>query len=543
MFYSVIGILALLVLLIENQDILYDKAGAFKTRPWMIYRQFLLSVMGYYCIDALWGIVNQLDNPPLLFAVTTIYFIAMAVGIIFWSHYVIVYMDDRNSFGQVLISIGHTIATTIILISIINIFLPVLFVIDANGIYQALPVRYVVLVIQILVLLIISVYAFRAIRHIGKEKETNGKYLAVALFGLIMAIFLISQLWLPYLPLYSIAYMLGTCLLHSLVIGNEKEEYRKRVIEYEKQQASQRVEQEHIAYKRINSLVGNFFCVYVVVPETGMYREISSTEVFKRFNIPPEGMEFFEVSRELIRNIISRDDLDRFLAVFTKDNILEEIRNEGLFAMTYRLIIDDEPHFVQIKAAMVEEEDGDKLIVGVHDIHSFVKQEEAYAKLLAKAQTMASVDGLTGVKNKYSYLDHEQRIDEMIEAGHINSYGIVILDVNDLKIINDTKGHQAGDKYICDACKIICDTFKRSPVFRIGGDEFAVIVQGEDYFALDELMEKMHEHNSQAQKEHGIVIACGMAKYDGNEPACSVFKRADKEMYDNKKKLKEKPTT
>ncbi len=543
MYYSVIGIIALMVLLIENQDILYDKAGAFKNRPWIIYRQFLLSVVGYYCIDVLWGIVSQLDKPKLLFAVTTIYFISMAVGIIFWSHYVIVYMDDRNSFGHALVSIGHTIALTIILISLINIFLPVLFVIGDDGVYRALPVRYIVLAIQILILLVISFYAFRAIKHKGKENEATGKYFAVAMFGLIMATLLLSQLWLPYLPLYSIAYMLGTCLLHSLVIGNEKEEYRQRVIEYEKQQATQRVKQEHIAYKRINSLVGNFFCVYVVDPETGRYHEISSTEVFKKFEIPPEGMEFFEVSRELIQNIIARDDLDRFLAVFTKENIISEIEKEGLFAMTYRLIIDDEPHFVQIKAALVEEDEGNRLILGVHDIHAFVKQEETYAKLLSKAQTLASVDGLTGVKNKYSYLDHEQRIDQMIEDGHINAYGIVILDVNDLKLINDTKGHQAGDKYICDACKIICDTFKKSPVFRIGGDEFAIIVQGDDYFALDELMNKMHEHNRQALIDHGIVIACGMARYDGNEPACSVFKRADKEMYDNKKMLKQKPTT
>ena len=57
-------------------------------------------------------------------------------------------------------------------------------------------------------------------------------------------------------------------------------------------------------------------------------------------------------------------------------------------------------------------------------------------------------------------------------------FAITILDVNDLKKVNDNEGHKAGDQFIRDACRIICTTFKRSPVFRVGGDEFAVLSQG-----------------------------------------------------------------
>lgn len=53
--------------------------------------------------------------------------------------------------------------------------------------------------------------------------------------------------------------------------------------------------------------------------------------------------------------------------------------------------------------------------------------------------------------------------------------------MNDLKKVNDFYGHDAGDRHILSAKKLICDVFKHSPVYRIGGDEFTVILTGTDY--------------------------------------------------------------
>ena len=117
-------------------------------------------------------------------------------------------------------------------------------------------------------------------------------------------------------------------------------------------------------------------------------------------------------------------------------------------------------------------------------------------------------------------------------------FAIVVLDVNDLKKINDTEGHEAGDKYICDACEIICRTFKRSPVYRVGGDEFVVISQDEDYARSEELVDIIAKHNGEAVSKGGVIIACGMAKYDKEDCVAEVFEAADKKMYENKKYLK-----
>ena len=304
--------------------------------------------------------------------------------------------------------------------------------------------------------------------------------------------------------------------------------------------AAQRMQEEKIAYARLSALTGDFLCIYVVVPETSRYREFSATTSFDGFARPREGMDFFADSREQAQNVIYREDLNRFLSVMTKENVLTEVERHGIFTLSYRLVIEGKPRYVQLKAAMVEEKEGARLVVGVNDIDSQVRQEEEYVKHLAQARIEANVDPLTGVKNRHAYLVAEERLNDQIAEHIAQEFAIVILDVNDLKKVNDTEGHKAGDQYLRDACKIVCNTFKHSPVFRVGGDEFAVIAQGSDYASIDQLIAQVNDHNMEAIHGGGIVIACGMAKRENDTSVAAVFERADQNMYGNKSALKAK---
>jgi diguanylate cyclase (GGDEF)-like protein len=187
---------------------------------------------------------------------------------------------------------------------------------------------------------------------------------------------------------------------------------------------------------------------------------------------------------------------------------------------------------------MVEEKNGRRLIVGINDIDLQVRQEEDYVDRLARARIKTNVDALTGVKNRHAYLEAIERLDDETAEEAARQYAITILDVNDLKRVNDTDGHKAGDEYLKDACRIICKTFKHSPVYRIGGDEFAVISQGDDYDNIDVLIAQMTERNEEALRTGGIVIACGMAKREGAPSTAPVVERADGQMYRNKNELK-----
>ncbi len=173
-------------------------------------------------------------------------------------------------------------------------------------------------------------------------------------------------------------------------------------------------------------------------------------------------------------------------------------------------------------------------------LKGMVTAENAAIAEQKRRMAEANRDALTGVKNKHAYLDAEAQLDRQIAKHRAPEFAIAMIDVNDLKLINDTHGHRAGDQYLRDACKIICQIFKLSPVFRVGGDEFAVIVRDKDYECIEELMGKVRDHNIKAIKEGGIVIACGMSRFDNDVCVAQVFERADTLMYKNKNDLKTK---
>ncbi len=303
-------------------------------------------------------------------------------------------------------------------------------------------------------------------------------------------------------------------------------------------QAAQRMLEEQTAYDRVSALAGEFLCIYVAVPETGLYREYSSSAGFDAFSMPKEGQNFFSAFRESIIKVVYPEDQNRVFTALTMENALVEIDNNGIFTLTFRLMKEDEPCYVQLKAALVEEQDGRRMVVGVNDIDAQVRQEEEYGRRLAQARIEANIDALTGVKNRNAYRVYEERLNAQIEMDRAPEFAIVLLDVNDLKKVNDNEGHKAGDQYLRDACRIICTTFKRSPVFRVGGDEFVALAQGDDFARLDSLVQQMNEHNDDAVENGGIVIAIGMSRFDHDEKVAQVYERADHLMYENKSNLK-----
>ena len=301
----------------------------------------------------------------------------------------------------------------------------------------------------------------------------------------------------------------------------------------------ERIQEERIVYARLHALTGNFIVVYVVDPETDHYREFSATDDYTEgFEQAKTGENFFEKVREAARQYNDPEDLPRFLTAFTKEQVMAEIARSGIFTLGYRLLMDGRPVHCQMKAAIVEEKEGPRLIVGLNDIDVQVRQEEEYGRRLAQAQAEASIDALTGVRNKHAYMVMEAQMDRRIANHRQLPFAMMMLDVNDLKKINDTAGHQAGDRYLRDACKIICEIFKHSPVYRIGGDEFAVIAQGNDYAFIEDRFEKVSAHNAEALQNGGILIACGMARFEDDKRVADVLERADRNMYENKNALK-----
>ena len=302
------------------------------------------------------------------------------------------------------------------------------------------------------------------------------------------------------------------------------------------QEAIKKLEEERLAYSRLFALAGDYLCIYTVDPDTEDYIAYSTTTDYDRFGLAKSGSDFFDGARRDSPRAVHPSDVGMFNELFTRENVLGAIREGGVFALNYRMIIDGHTKYVFLKAVTVQEEGRDVLLIGITDVTDQVERDEAHAREVHRARRLASVDALTGVKNKSAYVDLEKRLNERIRRGEQVRFAVVVFDLNDLKRVNDTYGHQEGDKYLKSACATICHVFKHSPVFRVGGDEFVAISQDSDYDRIEELMGEMKRNN---ETVGSAVIACGMARYDGDANVAAVFNRADERMYENKKDLKE----
>jgi len=116
-----------------------------------------------------------------------------------------------------------------------------------------------------------------------------------------------------------------------------------------------------------------------------------------------------------------------------------------------------------------------------------------------------------------------------------------------LKETNDLHGHEVGNRLIVTAAKFIANTFKRSPVFRIGGDEFVAILRTQDLADCEKLMKQLDDLCAgefiESDMAHiPVYIAKGFARYEHREGEqfADVFKRADEAMYVNKREMKKK---
>ena len=182
-----------------------------------------------------------------------------------------------------------------------------------------------------------------------------------------------------------------------------------------------------------------------------------------------------------------------------------------------------------------------------HEINLLSTAFENMARRLYEREGLlrrsANIDSLTGLRNTTSYTSWAAEFNKGIENKQVD-LGMVVLDLNNLKETNDEYGHGVGDELIVTAAKVISEVFQRSPIFRIGGDEFLVVLENENLENREKLF-KQFEFKCANTFINGNVnipvsIAFGFAKFDPTKDMClkDVFKRADDAMYENKRKAK-----
>ena len=287
------------------------------------------------------------------------------------------------------------------------------------------------------------------------------------------------------------------------------------------------------------SMAVRYEVIYHVNLLTNEYFEYSASEKYARLEVGAKGADFFADTQSNMKKDIYPEDLPMMAHLMEKENLLNSLADTGKIVVSYRLILDGRPQFVTLFAVRPKE-DSDHVIVGVENVDEAKRKEMEFEQAIGSAMDMANKDSLTGIKNKHAYANVEMQLDDEIEKNLEGQFAIAVCDVNGLKQVNDRQGHSAGDEFIRSACAIICNTFKHSPVFRVGGDEFVVLLRGQDYENRGELFEEFGKIQTENREKGLVTIAFGYSDYrQGTDLRVQdVFERADNRMYEYKKRFK-----
>lgn len=178
------------------------------------------------------------------------------------------------------------------------------------------------------------------------------------------------------------------------------------------------------------------------------------------------------------------------------------------------------------------------VVLGVYSVRD-ARALMAIGMQAKKLENKAFHDQLTGLNNRTAFAEFIAA--EEFEA---DKCFVVMFDLNNLKHCNDTFGHEAGDKYICESARIIRECFSDlGPCYRMGGDEFCALIRGCSLRECEKRVERIGKLAGEYNKTHEdirIGIACGYEVFDRriDYDINDTLRRADKMMYEKKFKMK-----
>ena len=300
-------------------------------------------------------------------------------------------------------------------------------------------------------------------------------------------------------------------------------------------------QKKQVTFTQIAEILAvNYDVIYYVDANDSSYISYECRNIYGEVDVQKTGDDFFADSRIDISNIVHKSDRDAVLGFINRDHVISTLMNQKSCHLDYRIVAFKKTHYVRMTVQKTT--DGTHFIIGIENIDDEIKREKQQLKALNTEKELARRDELTGVKNKTAYNELEKSIQGNIDNGmDYLPFGLVVCDTNDLKKINDSEGHVAGDGYLKKSAKLLCNIFVHSPVFRVGGDEFVVFLRGEDYSNRESLMKTLQTAVRENLKSGaGAVLASGMAEYipEKDTLVSEIFDRADKAMYKNKRELK-----
>ena len=403
--YSVIGFIAIAIHLIINFKVMVKPESSTSQKAAGKYRFLITAIFSYYITDVLWGILAGLNWITALFIDTTIYYTAMSLAILGFYSYIVEYLEMKdwrskffNYFG-----IGFCVLENIFLI--INFLFPCFFWFDENDHYIAGPVRYAALWIQIAMFSISSIFTgIEAFRQ-NYAKKRN---LAIFLFSLVMFVAIIFQERFPLLPFYALGCLIGCCILHVYVVGDEIEENSNRLADYK----------QAILSDALISLEANLTQdkLYYGVWKDNEGKIVQLKDIIG-FDVP---CSYDEYIRKWNERFVKDKTFDSFLQKTSRDSLLDSF-DKGITEITFDYeaqVPSGRITWLRRNIALTRGQSGDVIAyTNVKDISALVaqqKREEAYIETLAtEYDSIAIIDIDNEDKNEDKVILHSRLTDRL----------------------------------------------------------------------------------------------------------------------------------
>lgn len=293
---------------------------------------------------------------------------------------------------------------------------------------------------------------------------------------------------------------------------------------------------QNVSFGLLSQAFGQLYdVIYYVDLDTDEYTEYHSDDDHD-LNDAIHGTGFFSDIIHTIEGSIFPDDSTVITKAMEKSTFVKDLDDNGCVVLNFRLVQVDRTQYASLFAVRPNK-DKSHAIIAISNIDSARRRELQFVEKFGSPMEFSTRDKLTRVKNKYAYTKAIEELDEEISTNGYSDVAVVVADINGLSRINESQGRDAGDEFIKNACHMICTTFKRSPVFRTDGDEFAVIMKGEDFDNRDRLMAEL-EQAIELSKTNGLAaFATGMSVFDfaTDHDIKTVFDRANAAMLENKR--------
>ena len=167
-----------------------------------------------------------------------------------------------------------------------------------------------------------------------------------------------------------------------------------------------------------------------------------------------------------------------------------------------------------------------------------------FADLREELKTLSTVDELTGLYNRRGFLTLAEQQLNLINRNKRETF-LLFADLDNMKWINDTLGHDEGDRALIETANILKEAFRDSDIIaRLGGDEFVVLAvetsEGSGEIITTRFQKIVETHNAREDAQYSLSISLGIAPYDSQHPSSidGLLAQADALMYEQKQRKK-----